>query len=276
MLEQYAALNERGLECEEFIVPVGNRKVSAMIASPAAKDLHPDPVLLLSIGGQDTHLIPPNDQPAKYFWERGHRVVSFKIPFEVVAQDALKIGTAARIYNIAIETLCDRIISDIDPFTDFIEDAKAVIKTCIDRKWARPGRIVVTGISRFGYLAFRLMASDNQLNIGGGFAPVTDWSELIEFKEQKHLKKVTDLKISLFTEKLTGKKIYMAIGNHDDRVSTLKCCQFFLDLNQENEKLGFDRSYVDFLCTPDPQHTLSDECYTKGLEILLNWAIAKT
>jgi len=275
MTEEYASLIERGLHCREFIVPVGNREITAMIASPNASHLDSDPVLLLTIGGQSTHLIPPNDQPAKFFWEHGHRVVSFPISFEIVADNALKLRTSASKYNVAIEMMRDEFLSGKDPFQTFINEAKAVLKVCIDRKWARPGRIVVTGISRFAYLAFRLMAADEQLNIGGGFAPVTDWRDLSEFNEQRNLKEVAELRLSLFAEKLAGKKIFMAIGSHDERVNTLNCCQFFLDLNKENQKRGFDRTYVDFFCTPDPHHTCGDEWYQRGMEILLNWKIAK-
>ena len=277
MSEEYASLIEKGLQCEEFIVAAGGREITAMIASPAASRLDSDPVLLLTIGGQSTHLLPPNDQPAKFFWEHGHRVVSFPIAFEIIADNALRVRSPSSIskYNIAIETLRDEFMRGQDPFLTFIEEAKAVLKACIDRKWARPGRIVVTGISRFAYLAFRLMAADNQLNIGGGFAPVTDWRDLSEFQEQWNLKEVADLRLSLFAEKLAGKKICLVIGSHDDRVSTLSCCQFFLDLNGENQKRGFDRTYVDFFCTPDPHHTCGDEWYQRGMEILLNWAISK-
>ena len=277
MSEGYSALTKRGIECKEFIVPVGDRNITAMIASPASNRLDPDPVLLLTIGGQNTHILPPNDQPANFFWEHGHRVVSFPIAFEIIADDALRVRSPSSVskYNVAIETLRDEFIGGQDPFLTFIKEAKAVLKACIDRKWARPGRIVVTGISRFGYLALRLMAADDQLNIGGGFAPVTDWRDLSEFHEQRNLKEVADLRLSLFTEKLAGKKICLAIGNHDERVNTLNCCQFFLDLNAENQKRGFDRTYVDFFCTPDPHHTCGDEWYRRGMEILLNWAIAK-
>ena len=275
MSEGYSSLIEKGLEYEEFTVTVGQRSVRAMIASPASNRLDQDPVLLLTIGGQSTHLIGPNDQPAKFFWEHGHRVVSFPIGFEIVADNALKVRTSVSKYNIAIETMRDEFMGGQDPFLIFIEEAKAVLKACIERKWARPGRIVVTGISRFAYLAFRLMAADDQLNIGGGFAPVTDWRDLSEFHEQRNLKEVAELRLSLFAEKLAGKKICMAIGNHDERVNTLKCCQFFLDLNRENQKRGFDGTYVDFFCTPDPHHTCGDEWYQRCMEILLNWAVAK-
>ncbi len=276
MPEQYASLTEKGLEYQEFTASVGNRKVAAMIASPSAADLAPDPVLLLTVGGQNTHLVPPNDQPAIFFWQRGHRVVSFAIPFELAADDVLKADTNpdGRIYNVAIEMMRDEFLHGSDPFTAFIEDAKAVLDVCIKNNWAAPGRIVVTGISRFAYMAFRLMAVDDRLNIGAGFAPVTDWRNLSEFADYRDRDDVAALRLSLFAEKLAGKKICIAIGNHDERVGTLSCCQFFLDLDRENRKRGYDGTLIDFFCTPDPHHTCGQQWYERCMEILLTAAVS--
>jgi hypothetical protein len=276
MTEQYKSLTDKGFECREFTVTAGDRKVAAMIVSPAAADLAPDPVLLLTIGGQNTHLLPPNDQPASFFLERGHRAVSFEIPFELEAEDVLKadINPEGRIYNAGIEIMRDEFLRGKGPFVTFIEDAKAVLDVCEKNNWATPGRIVVTGISRFAYFAFRLMASDSRLNIGGGFAPVTDWRNLSEFAECCEREDVAALRLSLFVDKLAGKKICMAIGNHDRRVGTPSCCEFFLDLYRENCNRGYDEGLVDFFCTPDPHHTCSEQWYERCMEILLTAAVS--
>ena len=273
MLEQFQTLIDSGIECSEFVVEGDRRLITAMIASPPAAKLSPNPALLLTIGGQNTHLVPPNDLPAKYFLNRGHRVVSFEIPLETAVENALKMDTnpAGRIYNLGIELMRDQWLSGSDPFEDFIKDAKAVIDECLKNNWAHRQRIVVTGISRFAYMAFRLMAADDRLNIGGGFAPVTDWRNLSEFANYRDRQDVADLRLSLLAEKLAGKKICMAIGNHDERVGTASCCEFFLDLDRENRKLGYGGSLVDFFCTPDPHHTCGDEWYERCLKILLDW-----
>ena len=233
------------------------RAVKGIIASPPKDKLAPDPALLLSIGGPATHLLPPNDQPAKYFWSRGHRVVSFD--FEIMPWD--------------LNEFREIILKGPDPIAEFITQAKAVLDYCIQQKWARQDRIVVTGISRFGYLGFRLMAADERLKIGAAFAPVTDWRDLSEFHNCVDRKEVIDLQLARFAPQLAGKKLYLSIGNHDERVNTLNCCRFFLDLNTENEKRGLGASLVDFLVTADVGHTCGDESFERGLETVLNAAL---
>jgi len=255
----YIPLLEKDFDVVEFNVFVGERQVTAMIASPPEDQLNPDPVLLLTIGGPSSHLLPPNDQPANYFWKRGHRVVSLSAP--CVASSLGTFGELA--------------LKGPDPTLAFIEEAQAVLKYCVDQQWTRSGRVVVTGISRYAYMALRLMAADDQLNIGGGFAPVTDWRDLSELHEIKDRKEIADLRLSLFAEKLAGKKIYLSIGNHDERVGTLSCCQLFLDLNAANSRKGLDGTLVDFFVTPDVGHRSGDEWFERGMEILLEAALAQ-
>jgi hypothetical protein len=258
--ETYAPLIERGLDVEGFTVMFGNDRVDSVIVSPPEGKLSPDPVLLFSIGGTTEHFVDPHQKQAEYFWEHGHRAVSFSIPNVLYS----------------IEAYRDSMLEGTDPAVAFIEQAKAVLNHCVDRKWVKPDRIVVTGISRFAYFAFRLMAEDDRLNIGGGFAPVTDWRDLSEFHGHRDMDVVADLRLPLIVGKLAGKKIYLAIGNHDDRVGTLSCAQFFLDLNEANRVRGFDRSLVDFFITPDVGHTCGPEWYQRGIEILLESALART
>jgi len=255
----YAPLLEKDFGVVEFKVVVNGRQVTAMIASPPEDQRHPDPVLLLTIGGPSSHLLPPNDQPANYFWQRGHRVVSLSVP--CVASSLGTFGELA--------------LKGPDPTLAFIEDAQSVLKYCIDQQWARSGRVVVTGISRYGYMALRLMAADDQVNIGGGFAPVTDWRKLSELHEIEDREEIADLRLSQFADELAGKKIYLSIGNHDERVSTLSCCQLFLDLNAANSRKGLDRTLVDFFVTPDLGHRSGDEWFERGMELLLEAALAQ-
>lgn len=256
--DPYQPLIDRGFAVERFTVAVEDRRLPVVIASPPPQDLADDPVLLLTIGGPTSHLLPPNDLPALYFLERGHRAVSFPV------------GTMPG----SLELYCDTVLEGPDPTLMFIQNAEAVIDACVERGWARRGRVVVTGISRYGYLALRLMAADDSLNIGGGFSPVTDWRYLREFHGHESDPHVTALGLSNFVDQLTGKKIYLAIGNHDDRVSTQSCCELFVALNKANTNLGYGHERLDFFVTPSPGHTLADEWYERGMAILLDAATA--
>jgi hypothetical protein len=256
--EIYAPLIKRGLKVDQFTVTVGDFRQPAVIVSPPADKLASNPVLLLAIEGS-TALIGPNQLPAEYFWKHGHRVVTFPV------------GDMPGDLNL----LPGMVLKGPDPFKQFIEIAEAVLKHCIDEGWAKPDRIVVTGISRYGYLALRLMAADDRLKIGGGFSPVTDWRVLTEFAGQRDMKQIADLRLSLLADQLAGKHIYMAIGNHDERVGTLSACQFFLDLNAANKKRGFGQDLVDFYLTPDIDHRCGDEWYQRGMKFLLDNALAQ-
>lgn len=253
----YQPLVAAGYEVVEFTLSVGNRKVNGVAASPPADQLSSDPLLLVSIGGPATHLLPPNDQPAKHFWKHGHRVVSFD--YEGMPWD--------------LNAFRDILLGGATPIDSFIADAQAVIQHCIDHKWATPDRIVISGISRFAYLAFRLMATDPRLNVGAGFAPMTDWRDLSEFHSAIARREIVDLQLSRFADQLAGKRIFLCIGNHDERVNTLHCCQFFLDLCEANQKRGFGTSQVDFLVTPDAGHTCGDASFEKGMDIVMQAAL---
>lgn len=254
--ERYESLLKAGLLVEEFTVSVGDRKVSAIIVSPPVERLAKEPALLLTIGSPTSHLLPPYNRPANYFWERGHRVVCL----------------SSRIPAGSLTQFKDEVMAGPDPTLQFIENARAVLDECLKRKWFNQNQIVVTGVSRYGYLAFRLMAADERFKIGGGFAPVTDWKDLAEFKTVKDRNEVSKLALTNYADKLTGKKLFFCIGSHDERVSTLSSCRFFLSLNQANAEKGFNRSLIDFYVTADPGHTCGKEWYTRGLETLLKAA----
>lgn len=253
----YDQLVERGIECIEFNVPVDDHEVIATIGLPPADQRAEDPLLLLTLGGVSTHFVPPNELPAEHFWERGHPVVSFS--FGSMPGD--------------LHDYRDAVLAGPDPTLGFIREAKAVIDACVERGWAKRDRVVVTGISRFGYLALRLVAADEQLTHVGAFSPVTDWKYLSEFEGYEDKPAVEAMRLTNYVEGLVGKRVYMAIGNHDERVSTLSCTRFYLDLNEANAARGIGREPVDLYLTPSPTHTLDDEWYHLGMQRLFDSAI---
>ncbi|MBI4531773.1 MAG: hypothetical protein HY709_09630 [Candidatus Latescibacteria bacterium] len=73
----------------------------------------------------------------------------------------------------------------------------------------------------------------------------------------------------MFVEGVVGKSVFLAIGNHDERVSTASCCRFYLDLLEANIRLGMGIQAIDFYCTSDIGHSLGEEWYQRGAEFLL-------
>lgn len=249
--------------CENIYLSVNDREISVDIISPYNDQLAEDPVLLMTFAAdRSTSLnVQPYNYLAEMFLQSGHRVLSFDLPNH---------GERINEFGSEITGLRNTFVLGKDPFVIFVEDAKAVIDLCIEGGLARPGRIVISGTSRAGYMALRLLAADDRVCAAAAFAPVTDWRVLDEFIEERNSKDVADLSLSNYCDKLAGKPIFLAIGNHDKRVSSASCCGLFLDILKQNAINGYDSALVDFYCTNDPGHTLSDFWRRLGGEFLLS------
>ena len=236
---------------KEMCLEVKDRKINLELLSPQENQLAQDPILLMTFAA-DRHTslkTHPFCIQTEMFLEMGHRVLSFDLPNH---------GERINEYGSEITGLRNSFIHGCDPFEMYVEDAIATVDYCIEHAYARPGRIVVGGTSRAGYMVLRHLAADDRICAAAAFAPVTDWRYLDEFSGDRERKDVADLTLSCYCEKLGGKKIFIAIGNHDKRVSTASCCRFYLDLLDTNVPDGADSMLIDFYCTNDEDHTLSD------------------
>jgi dienelactone hydrolase len=251
---EFQPLRDRGIECTDIVLKVGDHQLRTVLASPPKEKLAKDPVLLLTIGRSHATLVPPMDQAAKYFLDRGHRAV----------------GLTVSSVESSLEVFRDRVLEGAEPVDAFIRDAQALIDYCVKNKLAKRDRIVVVGVSRNGYLAFRLLASDKRLKYGGGFAPVTDWRDLLEFKYVQDSQTVADLRLERYAKLLTGKTLFMAIGYDDRRVGTLSCTKFFSAVAEANHERKLDSGLARLFVTTDEDHSCSDEWYERGSEYLLN------
>lgn len=252
-------LSKQGYECRQLNVQAGKRKLTPVIVSPPEDKLSEAPVLLVMLGTEPkvNLLERPFCIPVEIFLQKGHRVVSLAM----LGKDSV-----VPIRNAVAHAIENK---GGDPFDVFVKEIGVLLDYCIEHRWASPGRIVVAGTSRYAYSALRLLADDARVVAGAGYAPVTDWRDLSEFGDICDRKEVADLRLSRFAAQLAGKHVFLAIGNHDERVNTRSCCQLFLDLDAANRLRGDEGTLVDFYCTADPDHTCADESYVRGSAFLL-------
>ena len=249
---------------EEFAVTVDQRSVTPRLISPKKERLAPRPLLLLNLcADRATALsVEPYCLGVKLFLARGHRALSFDLPSH---------GERVDRYGEGILGWRNAWVAGEDRFRQFVEEASAVIDRCLERGDAKPGGVVVYGISRGGYLALRLMAADPRVAAAAAIAPVTDWRELAEFTAERAREDLAGLRLARFAEALAGKPIFMAIGTSDQRVSTLSCCRLFLDLQEANARRGLADSPVEFHCASmaESGHAVDDFWRMRGAEFLL-------
>jgi esterase FrsA len=248
---------------EDFNVEAGGRRFVASVLSPVEGKLAKDPALLLTFAGERgmSLLKEPYCKAAKAFLRGGHRAASFDLP-----------GHGDRVdprFGKSIASFKNALVAGTDVFANVAEDGRAVIGEYIQRGLAKPGRIAVAGTSRGGYMALRVLAGDERVAAGAGFAPVTDWRMLTEFAAARERADVAELRLAQFAGRMAGRGVYLAIGKTDDRVGTAACRELHRALVAANETTGRGASLVEFNLTDDAGHSMGAEGYERGAAFLL-------
>lgn len=252
-----------GMPVEEFAVRSGDSSLAVRLAAPVAGALAAQPLLLLYFSTDRTASLPEGRYGAagRIFLEHGHRVASFDLPAHGERLDG-KVG--------GIAGLAHRVAAGQDPFAEFVHDGRAVIDECIRRGLAEAGRVVVAGVSRGGYFALRLAAADRRIAAVAAFAPVTDWRVVNEFNALKDSPVLAALALENFSGQLAGRRIYLAIGNHDLRTGSDVCTRFVLALMEAERRRGVGRSAVRFHLVDDSRgHALAAKWREEGVMFLL-------
>lgn len=101
----------------------------------------------------------------------------------------------------------------------------------IETGLADPQRVAACGTSRGGFLALHFAAHDNRVKCVAGFAPVTDLAVLREFDGHQHHQLVRKLSLRNQAERLSGRPVWIIIGDRDDRVGTSSAYGFARQLS---------------------------------------------
>lgn len=113
-----------------------------------------------------------------------------------------------------------------DPIFPFTKDASAVLDHLIAEGLTDPARVAVCGTSRGGFAALHFAAAEPRVRCAAAFAPVTDLLALSEFTGQEKNQPTNELALRHRAEKLSGRPIWVCIGNHDERVDTDRAIAF--------------------------------------------------
>jgi esterase FrsA len=246
---------------EEFTIDRPYGKLTVVIQT--GEKLADDPLVLLNFSADRKSSLVEGRYGGivRPFLEQGHRVVSFDLPSH---------GDRVDECGSSIAGLAASVDAGKKPFDVFVEDGKLVMDELIKRGLAKPGRIMVCGVSRAGYCALRLAAADDRIAAATALAPCTDWSVVREFAAIKDKPEVTALSLPNYADKLAGKRIYVAIGNADSRVGTDSCTRVILAVNEAERKRGLKTSGIRYHVADDSaDHSLNTRWRQEGIQFLL-------
>lgn len=228
---------------------------------PQASAPTAQPALLLTVSStrQASFHEEPYNIPARLFAAAGHAVVSFDLPNH---------GEQINHFGEGITGMCAAFSAGEDPFAQFVTQGQAVIDACLAQGMGTGG-IVACGVSRAGYCALRLAAADPRIRAVAGLAPVTDWRALREFSTVRNQPAVAALVLDHWSEALAGRALFMAIGNHDRRVSSAACLRFGLRLLESEASTNVTASTIELHLVPAADHSLDNEWRQAGAQFLL-------
>jgi len=253
------------MKTSEFAIQAEGRSITCTLAEPDVLSTHPQgPALLMTftLTRQMSIFEDVYNLPTQAFLAAGHRVLSFDLPHH---GDRIGPWKTRDIHG-----FCEAFVAGVDPFAQFVADGRAAVDAVVSRGLAREGRIVLAGLSRGGYCALRLAASEPRIAATAALAPVTDWRALSEFAAVKDRADVAGLALEHVADRLAGGAIYLAIGSADRRVGTERCAAFVARLFEAEAAAGLksSRLRVHFLHDSD-NHRLADAWRSAGAEFLL-------
>lgn len=254
----------------EQVIATLSGSLPYLLHRPTVSDRASDPALLLTFAttARSAFQDKPHDIPFRHFAEAGHYVATFDLPHH---------GSCVDHFGEGIEGMCQAFVAGQDPFARFIADGQAVIDACLTQGIGQNGKFVVCGVSRAGYCALRLAASDPRIRGIAALAPVTDWRRLREFAAVKEQPAVAALAIDNWVTQLADRAVYLAIGNHDDRVGTDSFLRFAHRLFEAQDALNSSSPTLpassgrmkQMHVIDSPGHTLTDEWRSRGASFLL-------
>lgn len=256
---------QSGFKDEEFTINSGGEKITVLVRTPAK--LAAKPMLLLSFSAGRKDSVPGGKygDVTEAFIKQGHRIASIDLPAHGDRVD--------KKYGSGIKGFANYVADGKDPFDIFVLNAKDMITECLKRGLATKGNIVSCGVSRAGYCALRLTAEDSRISGVAAFAPVTDWGVVSEFESIRKSPNVAKISLERFAAKLVDRKVYVAIGNRDDRVGTDACTRFVLALTEALRKKGEPAAGLRYMLVEDSKgHGLGKSWRVEGIRYLLGQA----
>lgn len=248
---------------EEFSISRPSGDLTIAVLSPEPDQLAADPLLLLNFSADRAASLPGGKYGSitQKFIDAGHRVASFDLPAHGDRVDEL---------GGSIKGLAALVVAGRTPFDVFVEDGKLAVDELIKRGFAKPGRVLLCGVSRAGYCVLRLAAVDDRIAATAALAPVTDWRVLREFDGVKDQPEVAALALTNSADELAGKRIYVAIGNADTRVGTAACTAFILAVNEAERDQGITASALRYIIDDETvDHSLNSQRRKDGIQFLL-------
>lgn len=217
-------------------------------------------ILCLAMTGSETLTTSPYRSSGIELAKNGWLVVSLDIPGH---------GTQHRAGEPAGIAAWRTRIEKSDPYVDELATrVSAMLDFLIKNGYTDPSRIAVEGTSRGGFLAAHMAAREPRFKAVIMYAPVCDLADVTEFHRIEKNPRLQALALAHLAPKLADRRIWVIIGNDDNRVNTDRAIQFTREVVHaaKQKKLA---PAVTLSVTATPGHSSTEEMHHQAVLWLL-------
>jgi len=152
----------------------------------------------------------------------------------------------------------------------YVAGCREVLDHLVAEGFTDPQRVAIEGVSRGGFCALHFAAAEPRIKAVVGISPVTNPLVLKEFANVTPTQAAA-ISLDRVMESLTGRAVWIGIGNSDDRVSTDECIGFTRRLVTATHRLQptLNLIPVHLHVGMSAGHRAPDDAYTAAADFLL-------
>jgi len=219
----------------------------------------PAPALVyFALSAKDSLTLDPFNQPIAYLQNDNIRLISVTLPYHSVGEDPKE----------AMMRWAEHIMRDPGFVDEFLSAVHKDLLPIVEG-----GKVVLSGLSRGGYVAFRLAALEESFESVMAFAPLIDLESLPEFSRHLPQETLDSFALKTYIPQLIGKQVRIHVGNRDQRVGTTRTYQFLEKLVDQSMEGGERSPPVEMLITPSigyKGHGTSEASFHEGARWIKN------
>ena len=240
--------------CQTLLLPSG---ITIYYTGPSLEHGALPGLFYFALSGQESLCLDPYNQPVAALNGLSIRVYSMTLPAHGPEFDR----------KLAIQQWAKEFEKGQNIISDFVATVTQAVDDLISLGYLDSHHLAVAGLSRGGFMATHVAATDPRFRIVLGFAPAAKISILSEFQHMKDNALLQSLDLEHLIPRLLHTQLRYYIGNRDELVSTETCVSFVLQLADAVFASGVRSPPVELILSPSigyKGHGTSPQAFQSG------------
>lgn len=211
---------------------------------PALSDGPLPALFYFALSGEESLILDPYNQPIAHLIDAPIRKISFTLPFH----------GEGYVNSQTMHLWAEELNNNPSFLSVFYHKVLGAIEYLVEREIIDPNKMAVAGLSRGGFIATHIAALEPRIHTILGFAPLTSFDRMSEFKDIEMPEHIKKLALINLVDQLVCKEVRFYVGNRDLRVGTGACFSFIEALTEASAQKGVRSAPVSLFIYPSIGH----------------------